>query len=126
MSFKQIRDEKLRHKILLRTLIEREGRMEEVLDELDIARNTGYRFLDEAQYLLLAGLCLANNQIESLAQAWGVDAHKLEKTIRRANRLASYFDDLQNRYERDKSRIAAFLNVKVEQLERVAKYLANL
>jgi len=123
---KSIRDDRLRHKILLRALIEHEGRMEEVLEGLDIARNTGYRFLDEAQNLLLAGLCHGNGQIESLAEAWGVDARKLEKAIRRANRLSGYFADLQARYENDKSRIAAFLNVKVEQLEKVAKYLANL
>jgi len=125
-NFKSIRDERLRHKILLRTLIEHEGRIKELLNGLDIARNTGYRFLDEAQNLLLAGLCLANGEIEALAGAWGIDAHKLEKTIRRANRLAGYFEDLQNRYGQDNSRIAAFLNVKIEQLEKVAKYLANL
>ncbi|GEM_PF-148071 len=126
MSFKNIRDDRLRHKILLRALIEQEGRMEEVLDELGIARNTGYRFLDEAQNLLLTGLCHANVQLEWLAEVWGVNARQLEKTIRRAHRLASYFEGLQECYERDKNRIAAFLNVKVEQLEKVTKYLANL
>ena len=125
-SFKSIRDDRLRHKILLRTLIEQEGRMEGVLDGLDIARNTGYSFWDEAQNLLLTGLCQANGRIEWLAEAWGVDARKLEKTVRRAHRLAGYFADLQKRYGHDNSRIAAFLSVKVEQLEKVGQYLASL
>jgi hypothetical protein len=125
MNFKNIRDERLRHKILLRALIEREGLMEEVLDELDIARNTGYKFLDEAQNLLLTGLCQANAQVEWLAEAWGVEARKLEKTIRRAHRLTNYFEDLQKRFAHDNGRMTVFLNVKEEQLKRVAQYLAN-
>jgi DNA-binding NtrC family response regulator len=126
ISFKNIRDEKLRHKILLRTLIEREGRMEEVLEALDIARNTGYRFLDEAQNLLLAGLCQANADIEHLADMWQVEAGGLMKTLRRARRLSGYFQDLQERFANDRQRLAAFLNVKVEQVQRVAEYLAKL
>jgi DNA-binding phage protein len=125
VSFKNIRDEKLRHKILLRTLIEREGRMEEVLDELDIARNTGYKFLDEAQNLLLTGLCQANAGIEKLAESWGVEKNKLEKTIRRAHRLSGYLRTLQERFANDQTRLAVFLNVKIEQIEKVGQYLGN-
>ncbi|MGH7453071.1 MAG: sigma-54-dependent transcriptional regulator, partial [bacterium] len=126
LSFKNIRDEKLRHKILLRTLIEREGRMEEVLDELDIARNTGYKFLDEAQNLLLTGLCQVNANIEKLAETWGVEKNKLEKTIRRAHRLSGYLRTLQERFTNDQTRLAVFLNVKIEQLEKVGQYLGKL
>jgi len=126
INFKDFRDEKLRHKILLRTLIEREGRMEEVLAELDIARNTGYRFLDEAQNLLLTGLCQASADIERLAEIWGVETTKLEKTIRRAHRLAGYFRALQERFAHDHNRLAIFLNVTVEQVEKAAAWLANL
>jgi DNA-binding NtrC family response regulator len=125
VSFKTIRDEKLRHKILLRTLIEREGRMEEVLDELDIARNTGYKFLDEAQNLLLTGLCQANANVEKLAETWGIEKSKLEKTIRRAHRLSGYLRTLQERFANDQTRLAVFLNVKIEQLEKVGQYLGN-
>lgn len=125
MGFKNIRDEKLRHKILLRTLIEREGRMEEVLDELDIARNTGYKFLDEAQNLLLTGLCQVNANIEKLAEMWGVEKNKLEKTIRRAHRLSGYLRTLQERFTNDQTRLAVFLNVKIEQLEKVGQYLGK-
>jgi DNA-binding NtrC family response regulator len=124
-SFKNIRDEKLRHKILLRTLIEREGRMEEVLDELDIARNTGYKFLDEAQNLLLTGLCQVNANIEKLAEMWGVEKSNLEKTIRRAHRLSGYLRTLQERFAHDQNRLAVFLNVKIEQLEKMAQYLGK-
>ncbi|MCI0690772.1 sigma-54 dependent transcriptional regulator [candidate division KSB1 bacterium] len=126
MSFKHIRDEKLRHKILLRTLIEREGRMEEVLDELGIARNTGYKFLDEAQNLLLTGLCQANANVAQLAESWGVEKSKLEKTIRRAHRLSGYLRTLQERFANDQNRLAVFLNVKIEQLEKVGQYLGSL
>ncbi len=126
INFKDVRDEKLRHKILLRTLIEREGRMEEVLAELDIARNTGYRFLDEAQNLLLTGLCQAAADLERLAEIWGVEPVKLEKTIRRAHRLAGYFRTLQERFAHDHHRLAAFLNVSVTQVEKVAAWLASL
>jgi DNA-binding NtrC family response regulator len=125
-NFKNIREERLRHKILLRTLIDHEGRMEEVLDALEIARNTGYKFLDEAQNLLLTGLCQANVDVGRLAGTWGVEVHKLEKTVRRAHRLTGYFNDLQKRFAHDKNRIAAFLNVKAEQLEKVAEYLNKL
>jgi DNA-binding NtrC family response regulator len=125
ISFKHFRDEKLRHKILLRTLIEREGRMEEVLDELDIARNTGYKFLDEAQNLLLTGLCQANANVAQLAESWGVEKNKLEKTIRRAHRLSGYLRTLQERFANDQNRLAAFLNVKIEQLEKVGQYLGK-
>lgn len=125
LSFKDIRDEKARHKVLLRTLIEREGRMEEVLAKLDIARNTGYKFLDEAQNLLLTGLCQSNAEIEELAATWGVETVKLKKTLRRAHRLVGYFRTLQERFE-DHHRLAIFLNAKPEQVEKAAAYLANL
>lgn len=125
-SFKNIRDEKLRHKILLRTLIEREGLMEEVLKELDIARNTGYKFVDEAQSLLLTGLCYANADVERLANIWGVETRKLEKTIRRAHRLADHWEALQKRFMHDQNRLAVFLNVKTEQLQKVGEYLSKL
>jgi DNA-binding NtrC family response regulator len=126
ISFKNIRDEKLRHKILLRTLIEREGRMEEVLDELDIARNTGYKFLDEAQNLLLIGLCQANANVAQLAESWGIEKSKLEKTIRRAHRLSGYLQMLQDRFAHDQNRLAVFLNVKIEQIEKVGQYLGKM
>jgi DNA-binding NtrC family response regulator len=126
ISFKNIRDEKLRHKILLRTLIEREGRMEEVLDELDIARNTGYKFLDEAQNLLLIGLCQANANVAQLAESWGIEKSKLEKTIRRAHRLSGYLRMLQDRFAHDQNRLAVFLNVKIEQIEKVGQYLGKM
>lgn len=125
MNFKNIRDDKLRYKILLRTLIDREGRMEEVLDELDIARNTGYKFLDEAQNLLLTGLCQANANLAQLAERWGVEKAKLEKTIRRAHRLSGYLRTLQERFAHDQTRLAVFLNVKIEQIEKVGQYLGN-
>jgi hypothetical protein len=100
--------------------------MEEVLAELDIARNTGYRFLDEAQNLLLTGLCQAATDIERLAEIWGVELAKLEKTIRRAHRLAGYFQTLLERFAHDHHRLAVFLNVKVEQVEKAAAYLGHL
>jgi DNA-binding NtrC family response regulator len=126
ISFKNIRDEKLRHKILLRVLIEREGLMEEVLKELDIARNTGYKFIDEAQSLLLTGLCYANADVERLANIWGVETRRLEKTIRRAHRLADHWEALQKRFMHDQNRLAVFLNVKAEQLQKVEEYLSKL
>ncbi len=126
MNFKQLREEKFRHQVLLRTLIEREGRMEEVLEELDIARNTGYKFLDEAQNLLLTGLCQAHANVAQLAASWGVEKSKLEKTIRRAHRLSGYLRTLQERFAHDQNRLAVFLNVKSEQIEKVGQFLSNM
>ncbi|MDZ7343217.1 MAG: sigma-54 dependent transcriptional regulator [candidate division KSB1 bacterium] len=125
-SFKNIHDEKVRYKVLLRTLIEREGLMEEVLKELDIARNTGYKFIDEAQTLLLTGLCHVHADVDRLANMWGVGTRKLEKTIRRAHRLADHWEALQKRFMHDQNRLAVFLNVNAEQLQKVGEYLSKL
>jgi two-component system response regulator AtoC len=121
-NFIEIRDEKFRRCFFLRTLIEREGSMEEVLTALRIARNTGYKMIDEVLDLFLAGLCLTSADLERLAQAWHVEAGKLEKTVRSANRLHKYFQDLQNRFANDANRLAAYLNVAVDQLNVVEKY----
>jgi DNA-binding NtrC family response regulator len=126
LSFKSIRDSRVRHKLLLRTLIEREGRMEEVLEDLNIARNTGYKFLEEAENFLLTGLCQMECNIKQLALIWGVEISQLERTLRRANRLSAYLLDLQKRFEHDLKRLAAFLNVKAEQLEKASQYLGGL
>jgi len=125
-SFKSIRDDRLRYKVLLRTLIEREGRMEEVLEDLNIARNTGYKLLEEAENFLLTGLCQTECNTKQLALIWGVEIIQLEKTLRRANRLSAYLLELQKRFEHDLKRLATFLNVKAEQLEKAAQYLGNL
>lgn len=125
-SFKNLRDGRLRHKILLRTLIAREGSMEEVLKDLDIARNTGYKFLENAQNLLLTGLCQTECNVKQLALSWGVESNQLEITLRWSNRLNAYLLELQKRFEHDLKRLAAFLNVKVEQLVKAAQYLNDL
>ena len=117
-GFKNVHDE-LRHKVLLHALIDAEGSMENALDALGVARNTAYRLLDETQNLFLAGLCHTDLQIERLANAWTVDAAKLEKTIRRANRLQAHHTELQKRFANDRGRLAVFLNVKVNQVEKL-------
>lgn len=124
-GFKNVHDE-LRHKVLLHALIDAEGSMENALDALGVARNTAYRLLNETQNLFLAGLCHTDLQIERLAKAWTVDAAKLEKTIRRANRLHVHYKELQKRFANDRSRLAVFLNVKVQQVEKLETYLAAL
>jgi DNA-binding NtrC family response regulator len=124
-GFKSVRDD-LRHKVLLHALIDAEGSMESALDRLGVARNTAYRLLDETQNLFLAGLCHMDLQIERLAIAWAVDAVKLEKTIRRANRLQAHYKDLQKRFANDRGRLAVLLNVKVNQVEKLEAYLAAL
>ncbi len=125
-SFKSTREENLRHRILLRTLIEQEGHMEAVLEKLGVARNTAYKSLDDARPFFLTGLGQANVNIERLAEGWGVESHKLEKTIRRANRLADYFRELQTSFGGDFHRMAAFLNVTAEQVKIVGEYLKAL
>jgi DNA-binding NtrC family response regulator len=124
-AFKNIPEE-TRHKVLLRTLIESEGSMEEVLDRLDVARNTAYKFLGEAENLLLAGLCHSQLQSQRLANVWGVDADKLDKTIHRANRLTAYFQELNKRFANDQTRLSMYLNVNAEQLEKLRAYLQAL
>lgn len=99
--------------------------MEEVMAKLQIARNTAYRYLDEVQNLLLAGLCLSDARLERMASGWQVDVRKLEKAMHRANRLPSYFQELQKRFASDRNRLAAFLNVEVEQLEKLEPFWAN-
>jgi len=123
--FKSIPDQ-VRHKVLLRTLIECEGRMEDVLGKLDVARNTAYKFLGEAETLLLSGLCHAQLQGKRLANAWGVDADKLDKTIRRANRLKTYLHGLNKWFANDQERLSMYLDVNAEQLEKLGAYLTAM
>ena len=122
-DFKRIEDSQYKNKVFLRVLIDHEGLIENVLGTLDISRVTGYKYLDEAKFCLLSSLCHVNTRIDTLAQAWGVEAGKLEKTIRRANRLLHYLEELEERFAGEDERIAAYLNVSPDQLRQGRNFL---
>lgn len=122
--FKETAMPEQKSELFLSTLIEREGHMEAVIDVLSIARNTGYKQMNEVQDLLLSGLCLTGGEVKALADTWGVCEEKLEKTIRKANRLANHLKSLHKKYNNDLNRISAYLKVDIEQLERVESFIA--